>query len=162
MAPFSARYRFSQRFRVPAGKSYNWCTDYQPDDISLMGMNGKRSIRHISENAVVLTDRIYLDGGTISKQRLVLLYPERLSWINTHLAGPNKHSQFLYEIIPEGKDASRLDFTGFQISYEPTGKVSPEMIESLANKLREEDSNAWKRLASAMERDLNKHPGRRS
>ena len=160
MAPYSARYKFSQRFNVPAREAYSWCTDYQPDDICLMGLKGKRSIRDISENAVILTDRIYSDGSYISKRRLVLLYPERLSWINTHLAGPNKHSQFLYEIIPEGKRASRLDFTGFQISYDITGEAASDQIESLAKKLRDEDSETWKRFAPVMERDIRKNPGR--
>ena len=160
MAPYSTRYKFSQRFNMPAREAYSWCTDFQPEDVSLMGMKGRRSIRHISENAVVLTDRIYRDGSSFSKRRLVLLYPERLSWINTHLAGPNKHSQFLYEIIPEGKKASHLDFTGFQISYDIAGSATPEKIESLAKKLRDEDSDTWKRFARVMEMDTKKNPGR--
>ncbi len=91
---------------------------YQPDDFSLMGMKGERRIRHISKNAIFLNDRIERDGRYIPKQRLILLYPERLSWINTHLGGPNKHSQFVYEIAPEERSNSRLDFTGFQINYD--------------------------------------------
>ncbi len=161
MAPYSTCYKFSQRFNVPAEDAYRWCTDYQPDDWSLMGEKGKRRIQHLSENAIILTDRIHGGEGYVSKKRLVLLYPERLSWINTHLAGPNKHSQFLYEIKPEGKKASRLEFTGFQISYDVAEKATPEKVESLANNLRDDDSNTWKLLAGAMERDLNKPLGRR-
>jgi hypothetical protein len=155
MAPYSTRYGFSQRFKVPAGEAYRWATDYQPDDWSLMGKKGKRGIKRLSGNAIILTDRIYGDDGRyVSKRRLVLLYPERRSWTNTHLGGPNKHSQFLYEIIPEGKNSSRLDFTGFQINYDAQGEASPEKVESLAHKLREDDVATWRLLAKAMERDL--------
>jgi hypothetical protein len=165
MAPYSARYEFSQRFRVPAEEAYRWSTDYQPDDWSLMGKKGKRDIKRLSENALILTDTIYEDGGRpVSKRRLVLIYPERRSWTNTHLGGPNKHSQFLYEIIPEGKNASRLDFTGFQINYDDAGGSGPprEKIESLASKLREDDSATWRLLAKAMEGDLRLNESKRA
>ncbi len=100
-----------------------------------MGMKGERRIRHISKNAIVLNDRIKRDGRHIAKQRLVLLYPEKLSWTNTHLAGPNKRSQFVYEIAPEGKGTSRLDFTGFQINYDD-GDITPAAVAALADRLR--------------------------
>lgn len=160
MAAYTTRYKFSQRFKVPAEDAYRWATDYRSDDWSLMGKRGKRSIEHLSENAIILSDRVYGEGRYVSKRRLVLLYPERLSWTNTHIGGPNKHSQFLYEIIPEGKNSSRLDFTGFQIDYGATERPTPEKIESLSNKLREDDAGMWRLLAKAMERDL-KSPRRR-
>jgi hypothetical protein len=82
------------------------------------------------------------------------LFPERLSWTKTHFDGPKEHSRVLYEIIPEGKNSSRLDFTGLQIDYGATERPAPERIESLANKLREDDAGMWRLLAKAMERDL--------
>jgi hypothetical protein len=82
----------------------------------------------------------------------VQLYPDRLSWVSTHLTGPNKYSQFIYEISAEGNGASRLDFTALHLEYEK--KLDGEDIKSLADKLRKEDSAAWKLLAKAMAKEL--------
>src|SRR5487761_634842 len=124
MQTFSIRYSFAQRFRVKASDAYNWCTDYDSEDIGLMGMDGKK--------------------------KLVRLNPERFSWTNTHLAGPIKYSQFLYKIVPEGKNSSRLEFTGLQIEYKEK-IISQRKVATLASKLKREDSHSWKLLARAME-----------
>ncbi len=125
-----------------------------------MGERGERKIRWLSEDTVILADKFQgKEGQTITKQKLVRLYPERLFWTNTHISGPNKFSQFLYQIVPEGKNASRLDFTGLQIEYAKKQPTRAE-IGSFARKLRIEDRGAWKHLASAMEKDL--RAGRKS
>jgi hypothetical protein len=149
----SIRYRFSQRFRASAADAYRWCTDYEPGDLSLMKERGKRTIRWISEDALVLVDDVYQGGAHVKKTKLIRLNPEKLSWTNTHIAGPYEHSQFIYEIFPEGGEASRLEFTGLQIMY-GRGKVTPEQVESIRDELTEEDAANWKRLATAMEKDL--------
>jgi hypothetical protein len=119
-----------------------------------MHENAKREILRITETTLVLTD-VYDDkNGSIKKQKLVHLYPNRLTWTSTHLTGPNKYSQFLYEIVPEGKRASRLDFTGLHIEYNNEEKFDKEEIKLLASKLRKEDSAAWKLLAKEMEREF--------
>ncbi|MCJ7561378.1 hypothetical protein MUO79_12320 [Candidatus Bathyarchaeota archaeon] len=152
--PHSIRYHFSQRFCVPAPKAYKWCTDYDPQDNARMHENAKREILRISEDTIILTDTYYNKNRRIRKQKLVQLYPNRLSWISTHLTGPNKYSQFLYEIVPENKNTSRLNFIGLQIEYNDEEKFDKKRIELLASKLRKEDSAAWKLLAKEMEREL--------
>jgi hypothetical protein len=151
----SIRYTFSQRFRATAADAYRWCTDYEPGDLSLMKERGKRTIRRISEDALLLVDDVYHGRAHTKKTKLVRLDPEKLRWTNTHIAGPYEHSQFIYEIFPEGQDASRLEFTGLQVMY-GQGKVTPEEIESIRRELTEEDSTNWKRLATAMERDVSR------
>ena len=118
-----------------------------------MKERGRRTIRWISEDALVLVDDVYYGRRHAKKTKLVRLNPERLSWTNTHIAGPNEHSQFIYEIIPEGSESSRLEFTGLQINYGHQ-KVPPEGIESIRRELTEEDAGSWKLLAKAMEEDL--------
>jgi len=119
-----------------------------------MGENGKRSVKRISEDAIILTDTMRgQDGRRTIKRKIVRLYPERLSWTSTHLTGPIMHSQFLYEIVSDGKNSSHLDFTGLQINYDED-KASPAKIAALASKLTREDSAAWKKLAAAMEKDI--------
>jgi hypothetical protein len=152
MMPCPIRYCFSQRFSVSAREAYNWCTDYGTQDHVLMGdETAERQITRLTEDTVILTDLFHVGGGTVEKQKVVHLYPDRLRWVSTHLTGPNKYSQFLYEISAEGKDASRLDFTALHLEY---SKLEGENVKSLAAKLRQEDSGAWKLLAKAMAKEL--------
>lgn len=114
----------------------------------MMGEKGRREIERIDERTVILTETTSKDGKRMKKRKLVKLNPERLSWTNTHLSGRTIYSQFLYEIIPEGKSSSRLHFTGLQLEY---SDVSPK---GMASALRKEDSRAWKLLAKAMEEEI--------
>jgi len=147
------RYDFSQQFDVSAEDAFKWCTDYREDDFSLMGKKGQRQIRKVSDEVVIiLTDIIHSNGKSTIKKKLIRLDAKRFFWSNTHLAGPNKHSQFLYQIIPM-KYKSRLEFTGLQVNYSKTN-LSQKEINLIKREAEEEDSAIWKRLAKAMEKDL--------
>ena len=145
----AVRYYFSQRFAVSAQRAFEWCIDFDPKDHSLMGnANSKRRISHITEYTIILTDVFPSSSGTLEKQKLVQLYPNRLSWTSTHLTGPNKYSQFLYKITAEGKGFSALNFTALHIEYDE--KADAKL---LADQLCKEDAAAWKLLAKAMEEE---------
>jgi hypothetical protein len=152
--PQSIHYHFSQSFNVPAFKAYEWCTDYSPQDHALMHVDAEREVMHVSESTIILTDKFYVKDKIIKKQKLVCLYPDRLSWTSTHISGPVKYSQFLYQIVPESEKSCRLDFVGLQIEYNDEKKLAKREIEMLAEKLRNEDSAAWKLLAKEMEKEL--------
>jgi hypothetical protein len=154
--PQSIYYRFSQNFNVSALKAYRWCTDYDPQDHVLMRVNAEREVMRISENTIILIDKYHNKNKIIEKQKLVCLYPDRLSWTSTHLSGPIKYSQFLYEIVPESKRSCHLNFIGLQIEYNDEKMFSEKEIEMLAEKLRNEDSAAWKLLATEMEKEFGK------
>lgn len=156
MSATSLRYSFSQHFDVPPAEAFAWSVDYRPDDHKLMGRKGTRKIAWISDDAVVLTDTVETGTGRVTKERLVRIYPDRLSWTNTHLSGPNQHSQFLYEIVPD-RGGSRLNFTGLQLNYQ---KMSKRDAERLAKQYAKEDAELWVRLAGAMERDIPHARGR--
>ncbi len=149
--PLPVRYHFCQRFAVSAKRAFEWCTTFDPQDHKLMGDEGAgRHVTKIAEGTIILKDIFHTATGTSEKEKLVQLYPDQLSWVSTHLTGPNKYSQFLYKISPEG-EASILDFTGLHMDYQTqTG------AESLAQKLCKEDAAAWKLLARAMEKELGK------
>lgn len=148
----SVRYHFSQRFAVSAKKAFQWCTDFDSKDPILMGEeNVERQVNHITNGTIILKDISYSTTMQMEKNKLVQLYPDQLSWISTHLSGPNKYSQFLYRISPENEEASILEFTAFHIEYED--KTNAKL---LADRLRIEDANAWKLLANAMEKELRK------
>ena len=147
----SLRFRFTQRFRRPAREVYAWATDYSPDDPAAMGLPGSRRVERLGADAVLLTDRFGAPGKRVAKKKLVRLYPERLSWTNTHLSGPNRHSQFLYELVPDGPRACHLVFTGSQVSHPPKA-LSPKQARALAQEVRDQDAALWKRLAAALHR----------
>ena len=153
--PYSIRYRFSQRFSVSAREAYDWCTNYDPHDHALMGDEAaERQITRVAKDVVVLTDVFHVETGAVEKQKVVQLYPDRLCWVSTHLTGPHKYSHFIYEISAEGDDASRLDFNALHLEYGE--KFDSEDMKLLTDKLKEEDSNAWKLLAKAMAKEISK------
>jgi len=161
MQAFSVSYKFSQRFPVPAQEAFDWATDYQPNDLALMGEKGKRTIRKVTEDAIVLKEDITHADRKISKVKLVRLNPRALSWHNIHIRGPNKYSEFLYEINPEGKDQSRLTFTGLLVLYSKD-RLSSQKLKQIANREKQYDSKAWKRLANAMAREYHSKTKRNS
>ena len=149
--PISVRYHFTQRFAVSAQEAFDWCTDFDSQDNMLMGdKTAERQITHLADGAIILKDSFHSVAGTIEKQKLVLLYSDQYKWTSTHLTGPNKHSQFLYQIASQGKDASVLTFTAVHLEYDE--KADAKL---LAERLCKEDACAWKLLAAAMAEDKN-------
>jgi hypothetical protein len=108
-------------------------------------------ITPITKDAIILTDTFPTSEGTAVKQKLVTFYPQKLLWVSTHLSGPHKHSQFLYQITPLGKETSMLTFTAAHIEYDEDADVAV-----LAEELCQADAQAWKLLAVAMEKELKK------
>jgi hypothetical protein len=151
---YSVVYNFTQRFAFPARKVYQWCTDFNPGDYELMGdKEAKRSITRVTECTVLLTDTFPIEGGTVEKQKIVQLYPDQMFWTSTHLTSPNKYSQFLYQVSAEGDNVSQLDFKANHLEY-PKENLDKAAIKLLAEKLCKEDSEAWRLLAKAMEKEL--------
>jgi hypothetical protein len=152
LMPLTVRYHFIQSFPVFAKLAFAWCTDFSQEDQVLMGEeNAERQIIHLGKNTLILKDVFHSAKGSVEKEKLVTLYPEQLFWISTHLTGPNKHSQFLYQILPNGKSASVLNFRALHLEYDKKTNAT-----LLAEQLCREDSNAWKLLAKAMANELKK------
>jgi hypothetical protein len=151
MESYPVRYQFSQAFDAPAGLVFRWCTDYQPDDWERMGKKGTRKVKRLNEDTLILTDTVVEENGPVTKRRLVRLDAQRLAWTNTHLDGPNKHSQFWYQIVSLNR-VSRLDFTGLQVNY--GRRPTSQEIEKMARDLRRVDSKMWTLLAKNMSKDL--------
>jgi hypothetical protein len=147
--PISVRYNFTQRFAVSFKEAFDWCIDFDSQDHLLMDdEKAERQITPIADGAIILKDSFHSVAGTIETQKLVLLYSDQYKWTSTHLTGPNKHSQFLYQITPQGKDASVLTFSALHLEYDE--KADAKL---LAERLCKEDAYAWKLLAAAMAED---------
>jgi hypothetical protein len=148
----SVKYGFNQSLALPAKEAFDWCTDYQPYDLAMMKERGRRFIRKISTDTILLTESMPKKNRTIRKTKLVRLNRPELSWTNTHMSGPNRYSQFLYKIIPEGKTSSRLFFRGLYVCY--SGKPIPrKQLERIGREERRADSTAWRHLAAAMRKE---------
>ena len=85
------------------------------------------------------------------------------TWTSTHVTGPNRCSQFLYEIEPETDRMCRLKFTGLFLDYSIKKRGDKKETDLLAKKLEKVDSENWKRLAKEMENELKQsYHGKRS
>ena len=56
MALVSVRYTFSQRFAVPVDEAFAWSIDYDPGDWKRMGLEGKRKIKKLTQDAILLEE----------------------------------------------------------------------------------------------------------
>jgi hypothetical protein len=155
--PRVIHYGFSQSFNVSARRVFEWCTDYTPEDMALMQEeNATREVQHISHDTIILVDTYVSKGKSTVKQKLVCLYSSRLMWTSTHLTGPNRYSQFLYEITPQTDRTCSLKFTGMYLDYSTKEGAVEKEAGRLAKELRKMDSESWKRLATEMEKELKK------
>ena len=99
MQVFSTYYKFNQQFSVPAKEAFDWCTNYQPGDLALMGEEGNRRINKLTSDTVILEERVVQDDKRVTKVKLVKLNRSTYSWHNIQLKGPNRYSEFIYEIV---------------------------------------------------------------
>jgi hypothetical protein len=149
------RYRFRQPLRAPARAAYDWCTDFGPADGRLFSERTVRSVRRLSEDALVMTDTTFPRGRPLRIHRLVRLNPTVMAWTNTHLDGPYRHSQYWYRIISDGPGASHLEFIGLRLETCPRLPSDAEATRR-AEECRRHDSAEWRHhLAPALARDLN-------
>ncbi|MGA8663953.1 MAG: hypothetical protein WB809_02640 [Thermoplasmata archaeon] len=151
-------YRFTVRLPVSADRAYRWATDYRADDLALMGFRARRKVQVLAKGSVLLTDSFDADpfgvvpGARVVKDKLVHFFPEQRSWTSTHVSGPTLHSQFLYQIVPLGRNSSRLHYIGVQIDHVKRA-YSATTLAKRARELRQIDSRSWRRLARAMGED---------
>jgi len=153
MESYSVHFRFSQHFDFPASEAFAWCTDYDPGDIGLMGSEGRRKVQRLNEDTFILTDSYAPKDQRGTRRKLVRVYPERLSWTNTRISPEGRHSQFLYQIVPE-EGGSRLEFVGSQVFKGK--KPGAAKLAEVARDLVAEDSASWRNLAKAMAKGLAK------
>jgi len=153
MHVYSVTYGFTQPLKLPPQEAFDWCTDYEPYDFTIMRETGKRRIRKLTHDAILLTETTVTSKKTVTKTKLVRLNRPELSWTNTHISGPNRHSEFIYKIEPQGKNRSRLKFTGLLICFS-NNVLTREKLRKIARDERRADSRAWHYLAAAMEKDI--------
>jgi hypothetical protein len=114
-----------------------------------MNMKGLRQIERISSDTIILREVVDLNGKEVRKIKLIKLHPAALSWHNVQISGPNKYSEFLYQIEPINRRTSKLNFTGVMVIYSKLN-LSPRAIRKIASSERRSDSTAWKLLAKVM------------
>jgi len=152
-------YRFTIRLPVGRRDAYRWATDYREDDFKIMGFRGGRKVERLANGLILLTDSFDADpfernaGRRTTKVKLVHLFPERWAWTATHVAGPARFSQFLYQLRPSGSRSCVLEFRGNQVErvrLTPTAAT----LRRRAQELRREDSRLWHRLSRGLAKSL--------
>ena len=153
MVIVSTRYEFTQHFKVPADQAFRWCTDYDPKDHNLMGNKGFRKVTRVSDDSVLLEDTLYPRGKAVTKKKLIKIDKERMTYFNFHLTGANKNSLYFYRIIPEPEGKSRLEYTGYELTY-PKKAPSKKELAATAEADAATRTKEWGRLAKAMEKEV--------
>jgi hypothetical protein len=149
----STRYEFSQHFNFPAAQAFAWCTDYDAKDHNLMGLKGYRKVTRVSEDTVILDDTQYPQGKAVTKKKLIKIDKDRMTYFNFHVTGANKNSLYFYRIIPEPDGKSRLEYTGYELTYPKKAPTKKELA-ATADAEAAARTKEWGRLAKAMEREL--------
>jgi hypothetical protein len=151
-------YRFTTKLPVPRARAYLWATDYRPNDLKLAGLEATRKVERLTQDLILLTDSFDADpfnsrpGARTVKEKLVHLYPDRWSWTSTHLSGPARHSQFLYQLTTRGASACTLHFTGSQVEQVARSPTSSSLARR-SRELKREDSKLWQRFAAELAKD---------
>jgi hypothetical protein len=159
-------YSFTTKLPAARERAYRWATDFDPGDLGRMGIDAHRKVEWITDSLVLLTDSFDADpfnarpGARTVKTKLVHLYPDRWYWTSTHVEGPARHSQFLYELAPRGRNSCVLRFTGAQVESVKR-RPTAASIARRARELRREDSQGWRNLVRAMRRELGPARARR-
>ena len=152
-------YSFTTRLPVSRARAYRWATDYRSTDLSLAGLKANRKVQHLAKNLILLTDSFDADpfsarrGARTVKRKLVHLYPARWAWTSTHVSGPARYSQFLYELVPRGPRACQLHFTGSQVERTDR-RPDPASIDRRTRRLKREDAGLWARFCVAIAKDF--------
>lgn len=151
MATVSLAYQLNHRLPVPAIAAYKWCTGSLGDGFPFEPSRGK--LQTVAEDTFVLTART-VGSEKGAERALIKLDSTRLSWSTTYLSGPEKYSQFLYQITPEGANASSLDSTAHRAGL-PVGTGKPKTTLS-EHELRREELR-WSLLTKKMEKEIAPH-----
>jgi hypothetical protein len=143
------RYSFRQTFSVPVQEAFRWSLDYDPNDFSLMELEGRRKINKLSDDTFILEDARRTEEGWVEKTRLIRINHERRSFSNTHIGGPTLHSQFWYEFFPQGKAGSRLEFTGLLL-YPSEEELSSGQVAKRGKATRKSGRTSRRRWSQIM------------
>jgi hypothetical protein len=101
---------------------------------------------------LIVKDSFHVASGVVEKEKLVHIYPHQLKWTSTHISGPNRHSQFTYQIAAEKDDTSRLDFTAMHVEHRENLTEKERVM--LAEELCAGDAEIWRLFAEAMRKEL--------
>ena len=140
---FSITYKVSKTFKAPLDFVFTWCTDFQEDDLKMIGSKNRRNIVEKTKRRVIWT----VEGKKLPTQtdpvRVVWLRPPN-SW---HLEGCGDVSETgEYRLTTAGKSKTRLDMT-FTETYSERSKVPSK------KELEAEARDHWVHYGKHLEED---------
>ena len=151
-------YEFTVELPAPRPFAFAWATNFDSKDFERMHLRAGRAVERLADDLILLTDTFDADpfdprpGGRTTKVKLVHLDRTSWSWTSTHVAGPAKYSQFLYDLTARGRARSRLRFRGAQVEASPRPLSAAEHRRRV-RQLTAQDSRLWRHLAAQMGRD---------
>ena len=154
MPTSSLRFRFQQRFHVPARAAFAWCTDFSPEDAAYFRGTQRRKVEKLAEGTLIMTDTSVIKGKKLAISRLVRIDPDEMAWTNTHLNGPYKYSQYWYRVVPDSPRSSHLDFEGLRLETVARDLTAKE-VRDRTEVYRRANLDQWRSvLAPALEAEL--------
>lgn len=138
-------------FRVPLGFAFKWCTDYTPQDAALEGESYERRIIERTPRRVVFEDLEDTDGGWVWARDVVTLRPPN-RW-SMESVGNRRDVTAEYALTTLSDGRTQLELRWWR-RPKPPGKKIPRA------EREKETSRAWKRFATAMEKDYRRTRGK--
>jgi len=143
---YSVTYKVSKTFDAPLGFVYSWCTDFQEDDLRMIGSKNKRNLHEKSGKRVIWTvEGEKLPSGTDPVRVVWLMPPD--SW---HLESCGDVYEIGdYKLTSIGKNRTRLDMTFTETRAKKRDLRSRAEYEA-------EAIDHWEKYGKALERDYRK------
>jgi len=143
---YSQTYKLSRTFNAPLGFVYSWCTDFEGDDLRMIGSRNVRNIHEKTKRRVIWTVEGKKPPAGTDPVRVVWLRPPD-SW---HLETCGDGSEVGdYKLIPIGKDRTRLDMSFTETHADKRDVPSAESLKA-------EAEEHWKHYSRYLELDYGK------
>ncbi len=105
---FSETYKVTKTFDAPMDFVYAWCTDFQEDDLTIIGSRNTRMLHEKSKKRIIWTVEKPGAREETDPVRVVWLRPPN-AW---HLeSSGDGYEVGDYRLVPLGKNRTRLDMT---------------------------------------------------
>ena len=140
---YSETYKITKTFNAPLDFVYSWCTDFQEDDLKMIGSKRIRHIHEKTKDRVIWTVEEKGTEPAVQPVRVVFLRPPN-SW---HLVASGDESEVGdYVLTSIGKNKTRLDMTFTALASKKSALESQEAY------IKDADEH-WLKYGAALEKD---------
>ena len=143
---YSETYKLSRTFKAPLDFVYDWCTDFQEDDLKMIGSKNIRHLHEKTKQRVIWTIEGKALEGKVNPVRVVWLRPPN-AW---HLESMGDGFEVGdYTLKSVGKNKTRLDMVFTATAPKKSGLQSQK-------EYLDEAHEHWDNYGPALEKDYAK------